>query len=192
MSKIVILYATAGIGHKKAALAIKEAFAEKSQDDVFIADALDYTNKFFRFSYSSMYISIVKHLPTVWGFFYYLLDNPLVYAAIKPIRRLVNHINSAGLVKFLLDASPDTVISTHFFSTEVVGNLKATGALKSRLITVITDYKSHIFWFAKNTDLYVVGSEYTKADLMKREIPEDRIKVLGIPCSRLFSRKHDR
>ncbi|UCD55230.1 MAG: glycosyltransferase [Candidatus Omnitrophota bacterium] len=193
MIKILILYATAGVGHKKAAFAIKEAFDKTGRKDVLLKDSLDYTNRFFKPSYNSIYLALVKYFPTLWGFFYYVLDNPWIYALTRPIRRLTNHINSKKLVKFLLTVRPETIIVTHFFASEVIAHLKKKGILKdSRLITVITDYKSHTFWLSKYVDCYIVGSEYTRDDLIRRGILPERIKPLGIPCAKSFSEKRNR
>ena len=190
--KTLIFYATAGIGHKKVAIAIKEAFDERGQKGVLLEDVLDYTNQFFKTSYCAIYIFLVRHIPALWGFFYYTLDNPCVYALIKPLRRLTNYINSKRLVGFLLAKKPETAIVTHFFPLEVIANLKKKGMLSTRLISVITDYKSHTFWISKYVDLYIAGSLYTKNDLIKRGIPAGQIKAYGIPCTKSFSEKHNR
>jgi len=190
MGKTLILYSTAGIGHKKAALAVKEAF-DRSGRDAVLLDALDYTSTFFRALYGPTYLFLVKYVPTIWGFFYYMLDNPLVYALVRPFRRLTNHVNSKKLVEFLLTTKPDTVIVTHFFPSEVIADLKKKGLLRTRLISVITDYKSHLFWLSKYVDCYIAASDYTKEDFMRRGIPAERIKVFGIPCASSFSREHD-
>jgi len=189
--KKIILYATAGIGHKKAALAIKEAFDKKDEKDVLLVDALKYTSKLFKVSYCSIYLLLVRYFPLVWGFFYHILDNSFLYFFLRPIRRLTNKINSGKLVKFLLKEKPDTAIVTHFLALEVIANLKKRGLLQTRLIAVITDYISHTFWLSKHVDLYVVGSEYTKRDFIRRGIRPEIIKPLGIPCESAFSKKHD-
>ena len=65
MKKILIVYSTAGIGHKKAALAVKKAFDEMQSPDVEteLIDALDYTNSFFKWSYLQAYLMMVNKLP---------------------------------------------------------------------------------------------------------------------------------
>ena len=189
--KNLILYATAGIGHKKAALAIKEAFDKKGIKDVVLEDVLNYTSRFFKASYCSIYIFLVKYLPTIWGFFYYILDIPFIYFFIEPIRRFTNKVNSFHFVKYLLDNKPENVIVTHFMPLEVIANLKKKGLINTRLIAVITDYKSHTFWLSQHVDLYIVPSDYTKDDFIKRGIDKDKIKALGIPCEMGFSKKHD-
>jgi len=191
MNDTVIFYATAGIGHKKAAVAVKEAFDNAGSKDVLLADVLDYTGNFFRLSYGAIYLFLIKYLPTLWGFCYYVLDNPLVYFFLSPIRRFVNHINSGKLVKFLITTKPKTVIVTHFMPSEVIAHMKKKGLLSTRLISVITDYRSHSFWLSEYIDRYIVASEYTKEDLLRRGVPADKIRVFGIPCAGSFSKEHD-
>ncbi len=49
MKRILIIYGTAGEGHKRAAFAIKSAFdSMDTGDDIRLIDALDYTNNFFK------------------------------------------------------------------------------------------------------------------------------------------------
>ncbi len=191
MNDTVIFYATAGIGHKKAAVAIKEAFDNAGRKNVLIADVLEYTDDFFRLSYGTIYLFLIKYLPTIWGFCYYILDNPVVYFLLSPIRRLVNHLNSKKLVKFLLETKPKTVIVTHFMPSEVISHLKKKKLLSTRLVSVITDYRSHSFWLSEYIDFYVAASEHTKADLIKRGVSPEKIRVFGIPCASCFAKEHD-
>ena len=192
--KILIVYATAGTGHKKAALAIKEALREIAPQDVQISiiDSLDYTNVFFKWSYLKIYLLMVNKLPHLWGFLYYLTDNFCFNRAIMHLRRFNNWLNSKRLVEHLLSSKPDCIVSTHFFTSEVISNLKKRGLLKSRLITVITDYRLHSWWISDFTDTYIVASEDAKADLTRYNIPSSSIKILGIPVEPSFSKKLDK
>lgn len=193
MAKILILYATAGIGHKKAAYAIKEAFDEVREKDVQMEDSLDYTSGFFKASYNATYLFFIKYIPLIWGLFYYLLDVTWFYNIfIRPLRRLTNLINTRQLVRFLIESKPEMVIVTHFLALEVIADLKRKGLFTAPLIAVVTDYKSHTFWLSDLADYYVAASEYTKVDLVKRGIRPERILVYGIPCGRGFSEERDR
>ena len=94
--KVLILYATAGIGHKKASMAVKEAFDELKLKDaeVTLADTLDYTNKFFKWTYLKAYLLMVNKLPTIWGFMYYLTDNFYINLLVARLRRINNWLNT--------------------------------------------------------------------------------------------------
>jgi processive 1,2-diacylglycerol beta-glucosyltransferase len=192
---ILILYATAGIGHKKASLAVKQALDEIAPKDVkvTVADSLDYTNPFFKWAYLESYLLMVNRLPTFWGLSYYLTDNRFVNIVVSFLRRINNYFNSAALRKYLIETKPDVVVSTHFFASEVIADMKRSGTVTSRLVTVVTDYRLHSWWVAPETDVYVVGGEEARSDLIdKWGTDPSRIKVLGIPVEPIFSKELDR
>lgn len=193
MKKILIIYATAGIGHKKASLAVKAALDEiaPGSADVSIIDALDYTNAFFKWSYLKAYLLMVNKLPTFWGLSYYITDNRYVDILISFLRRVNNWANSRKLERHLAETQPDVIVSTHFFASEVISDLKKRGLCRSKLITVVTDYRLHAWWVADDTDMYVVGGEDAKKDLLEWKVPEDKIRVFGIPVEPVFSKSHD-
>lgn len=194
MKKILIAYATAGIGHKKAAIAVKKAFDEMHPPDteIILIDALDYTNKFFKWAYLQSYLLMVNKLPTFWGLGYHLTDNRYLNIIISKIRRLNNWMNSRKFIRYLDQTNPDVIISTHFFASEVVADLKRAGRCGSRLVTVITDYRLHSWWVAKGTDDYVVACDDIAAELPGWGVSAGQIKVLGIPVEPVFSKKLDR
>ena len=191
--KILIAYATAGIGHKKAASAVKKAYEEMNLigAEVTLIDALDYTNDFFKWSYLQTYLLMVNKLPTFWGLSYYLTDNPFIDLFVSGLRRLNNWANSKKLVKLILDMKPDVVISTHFFASEVIADMKSKGLTKSKLVTVITDFRVHAWWIAEGTDYYVVASEDVRRELEERRIDPAIIRVMGIPVEPAFSKQSD-
>jgi processive 1,2-diacylglycerol beta-glucosyltransferase len=186
--RILISYATAGAGHRKAAFAVKKALEELgAEDDVEIIDSLDYTNAFFRWFYPRIYIFLVNRTPLLWGIGYYLLDNRFFYGLISWMRHFTNWVNTRRLAAYLAEKDYDVIISTHFLLPDVV-NMEGKNRIRSHLISVITDFRSHSFWIANAVDTYIVAHERTKHDLMSRYgIAEDKIKVSGIPIDPLFS-----
>lgn len=183
--KVLIIYALAGIGHKKAAEAIHRAFsaATKSQAEVILTDALDHTNRLFRWLYPRLYLYLILHIPHLWGFFYYLFNNRFGC--------IFNKIGTKQLKRYILRLSPDVIIATHFLPAAAAARLKRIGLLNTKLITVITDMYPHYYWISPEADMYVVGMQDTKSNLMQRGIDEERIKVSGIPIDMKFSRHKD-
>jgi processive 1,2-diacylglycerol beta-glucosyltransferase len=188
MKKVLIIYASAGDGHKKAAEAIYKGFLESGDDIHAIPiDSLNYTTRFFKFFYKRTYIVLIKKFPWAWGFFYRVLDNRFFFLLAAPFRMLTNYINSKRLREFLIEENFDLIVSTHFFAPYVISRLKAKSLLSSRLINVITDFKPHLFWIAKHVDRYIVASEQTRQDLAARGISSDKVIALGIPVRRQFT-----
>jgi processive 1,2-diacylglycerol beta-glucosyltransferase len=195
MKKILVSYATAGVGHKRAAISVMEALKELSPDgsaDISMIDSLDYTNGFFRWTYLKGFTFLVNRLPVLWGLGYYVTDNVYVNAVLSKFSSLSNWINSIKLRKYLIELQPDVIISTHFYLSEVVSQLRRVKALNSRLITVVTDYVIHAWWVNPETDMYVVGSEHARQDLLRWKTDPGKIEVVGIPVAPIFCKKLDR
>jgi processive 1,2-diacylglycerol beta-glucosyltransferase len=76
-NKVLILSASAGAGHIRAAQAIERAMNEtNTAKEVRHIDTLEYTNKIFRTLYSKAYIDMVNKAPEVLGWLYDQLDKP--------------------------------------------------------------------------------------------------------------------
>src|SRR5258708_7775945 len=121
--KILVIHATAGAGHKKAAEAIFHGLKAKGKHDARLVDALDYTNPFFKNTYPTSYAFLVTRLPWAWGFFFGLLDIPWMQPLVHLVRRLYNGFNAQALQKFLIQEQFDCVVTTQFLSAEVCAYL---------------------------------------------------------------------
>src|SRR3954454_18073942 len=75
--KVLILSASAGAGHLRAAQAIERAFGrDGGAHAVHHVDTLEFTNPLFRRLYSKAYIEMVNRMPEVLGWLYDRLDKP--------------------------------------------------------------------------------------------------------------------
>lgn len=190
--RIVILYASAGHGHEKAAKAVLAALnAHHPECETEIVDILKLMNPFFGKNYRSSYLYMISRLSWFWGFLYYGSDVGIVYFFLRPVRRFFNAVFAKALHEYLCAKNPDTVVSAHFMSTEVAGHLKSSGKIQSKVITVVTDYLPHYFWVKKGTDIYALPIEDTVAAMMQRGAPAERLQVTGIPADEKFSLRLD-
>lgn len=188
--KILIVYASSGAGHKKASEALRDVFLKFHKDiQVEFTDALNFTNPFFKKMYPATYEFMVSNLSFLWAFFYYLLDLRWLSWGISKCRRMINSINCKGFEDYIVRNSFDAVIATHFLPVEIISYLKKRGRYKGKLLTVVTDFGLHSFWVSKYVDKYVVATEITREDLIKRGILENKIEALGIPVRLEFLKK---
>src|SRR5438132_13737360 len=75
--RILVLSASVGAGHMRAAQAVELALREVVPDaTVRNLDILELTNAAFRRIYGKAYLDLVNRVPHVLGFFYDLLDQP--------------------------------------------------------------------------------------------------------------------
>jgi processive 1,2-diacylglycerol beta-glucosyltransferase len=75
--RILVLSASVGAGHLRAAQAVELALKETApQATVRNLDVLSLTNRAFRHVYGKAYLDLVNRAPHVLGYFYDLLDRP--------------------------------------------------------------------------------------------------------------------
>jgi len=186
--KVLIVYASAGAGHRKAAEALYNYIRESyPQTQVLIVDVLEKTNTLYRNIYIHGYLFLINHAKWLWGFLFWLTSIKALERIDSLISLFIGRINARGFSKFLIDENPDIIISTHFLPPEIAGYLKRKKLIKSKLVTVITDFGVHPFWITKTTDAYAVASEYTEKILIGEGINKEIIHVTGIPVDPKFS-----
>ena len=184
MSKVFIVYASAGAGHQKAAEALFDYLKRESPSlEIRLLDILDYSHPLVKRLYSDGYIFLISKLPWVWYFFYRLSS----YLGNHPVISLSNYRNSGAVCGLLRKERPDVGISTHFLSSSIIRVFKRRAlSPKPRLVAIITDYTLHPFWIGEGVDLYITSCAYVKEQLEKRGIESERIKAYGIPAKDTF------
>jgi processive 1,2-diacylglycerol beta-glucosyltransferase len=187
---VLVLSASAGAGHLRAAAAVESAFREMGvAEEVRHLDTLAYTNKVFRHLYSKAYIEMVNKTPEVLGWLYDALDKPWK----NERRRLaLDKLNTRPFVKLLKEYRPEIVVCTHFLPAEIISWLKAKERLKTRQAIVVTDFDVHAMWLCHHYEQYFVALEETRVHLEKLGIPPARISVTGIPIDPVFAVAKDK
>ena len=186
LNRVLILSASSGAGHTRAAQAIEQAFVEmKAAGEVRHIDTLAYTNKLFRTLYSKAYIEMVNKTPELMGWLYDQFDRPWK----NERRRLAfDKLNTRPFVKLLREYQPDITICTHFLPAEIISWLKAKQRLSTRQAIVVTDFDVHAMWLCRHYEHYFVALDETRAHLKKLGIAAERITVTGIPIDPVFTR----
>jgi len=191
--KVLIIYASAGAGHRRAAEAIYNYLKENSPDlDLVLLDALDKTNALFKFDYTKGYSFLIKYATTLWHWAFWATNYKFLRPISRRVARIINGINSQRLIHYFVQENPEVIISTHFLPSELAARLKKKNKISSKLITIITDYGVHPFWISSGTDLYVVASDFTKDRLVVEGVGVEKINVLGLPFDPKFLRLFDR
>lgn len=188
LNKIMIIYANSGAGHRRAAEALfctmKDAFPTAG---IKLLDVLDYTNPVFKKSYPQSYLFLVRYFPLLWGFGYYIIDNPYVDRIVRHFRRATNSRQAKGFFNLITAERPDLIVTTHFLPNELLSILKERRGLKAFLVTCITDYHPHIIWKDSGIDRYVTPTAEMTQKLKSWGIPERKILPLGLPIHPAFT-----
>lgn len=188
--KVLVLSASAGAGHIRAAEAIEGAIRETgAAEEVRHIDTLAYTNKLFRHLYSKAYLEMVNKTPEVLGWLYDHLDKPWK----NERRRLaLDKLNTRPFVKMLKAYQPEITICTHFLPAEIISWLKAKQRIQTRQAIVVTDFDVHAMWLCHHYEQYFVALEETRVHLERLGIPPEKITVSGIPIDTVFAAKKEK
>src|SRR4051812_36435726 len=190
VNKVLILSASAGAGHLRAAQAIERAFAEVgTAQSVHNYDTLEFTNPLFRRLYSRAYIEMVNRMPEVLGWLYDRLDQP---DQDDRLQLAFDKLNTGPLIKLLERLQPDITICTHFLPAEIISWLIGKGRLATRQAIVVTDYDVHAQWLCPNYAHYFVAIDETRAHLEELGVPSAKVTVSGIPIDPAFARPKDK
>jgi processive 1,2-diacylglycerol beta-glucosyltransferase len=190
LDKVLILSASAGAGHVRAAQALERAFVELgAAREVRHVDALQLTNKVFRTLYSKTYLELVDHAPDVLGWLYDFLDTPWE----KERRRLAwDKLNTRRFVKMLERHQPDLVLCTHFLPAEIISWLKAKERLACAQAITVTDFDVHAMWLCHHFEQYFVAIDETREHLVRLGVPPEKVTVSGIPIDPVFAQRKDK
>lgn len=190
LNSVLILSASAGAGHVRAAQALEQAFIATGRvGSVQHIDALAYTTKVFRNVYSKAYIDMANKAPDVLGWLYDHLDKPWR----NERRRLAfDKLNAMPFVKMLQKAQPDIVVCTHFLPSEMISWLRAKGRVHYPQTVVVTDMDVHALWLCRHVEQYFVALDETKEHLQLLGIPQEKVTVSGIPVDTVFTVPKDK
>lgn len=188
-SAILILHATAGAGHKRAAEAIAAALKAKNQAHR-LADTLECTTAFFRYMYVKSYINLVQKAPELWGYLYERSDVAEPTTSRSARARLVfDKLNSRSFRKLVDEVRPGLIVCTHFLPLELLSDLKGRKKLDTPVHAVVTDVGLHSFWVYPNIEHYHVATPSTARELVRKGYPAEQISVTGIPVDPIFSNR---
>jgi processive 1,2-diacylglycerol beta-glucosyltransferase len=182
--RVLILSASVGSGHVKAADALARVMRGRSDvEEVLSDDSLDHTNVLHKQFYSTLYKKLSAMLPEFLGWWYETSDDPWV--ADKG-RLLIDLPQALPLINLVREFKPDVILCTHFMPAGVISWLIANGKLEARLGVVITDFHFHAFWITRAFNWYFVAQEDDKIHMEALGLPADRIEVTGIPVEPEF------
>src|SRR5271169_685418 len=101
--RVLVLSASSGAGHVRAAQALEEAFRARGECRVEHVDALAYVSKLFQRLYDKAYISMVRRAPDLMGLIYERTDQPWRH----PRRRLaLDRLDTQPMIQMLKRVQP--------------------------------------------------------------------------------------
>ena len=187
--RVLLLSASSGAGHVRAAQALEQAFSARGDCTVEHIDAINYVSKIFRGIYDKAYISMARRAPELLGVLYDRTDQP--WNNMRQ-RLTMDLLNAQPMIRMLRRMQPDLCVATHFLPGEILAWLVAKKKLRARNAIVITDYDVHALWLCRTVDRYYVAIEEAAEYLIALGVPKETVCVSGIPIDPAFACPADR
>jgi 1,2-diacylglycerol 3-beta-galactosyltransferase len=182
---ILILFSDTGGGHRAAARALTDAL--RSLDPtcvVTLADPLIGQGPAIVRRLASLYSPVIRRSRAAWGAVYHTSNTKATFAAISAVF-------GPGVRKVVMDLlrkhDPDLILSVHPLLNHISYQAIRRGGRPRALMTVITDLVDfHRGWTFSQADLVVAPTERARRVALRRRVPPDRVKLLGLPVDLRF------
>jgi processive 1,2-diacylglycerol beta-glucosyltransferase len=177
---VTVLTSSFGGGHRMIARTVAATVRDlRPEWDV---EVLDFFEEFVGRSFSRgvawSYGFSARSAPFLYGSFYRTAQ------WIGEHRRVQSWLNRVGrrrLCDYVRSRRPNAVVSTYPTPSAVLCALKRQGEVSVPSVTILTDCASHSQWIHGGVDLYLVGHEGLRDDLIRLGVPGERIRASGVP-----------
>jgi processive 1,2-diacylglycerol beta-glucosyltransferase len=186
MTRILVLSASAGAGHNRAAEAIREsALAYCPGVETEWIDTLKFTNRVFAKLYEQSYVWMASYSPSLWGALYKAAGKNTEHKKITQLIELHDRLAYRKVMERVEAFKPDVAICTHFLPAYVL----LAKRVDIPVYVVITDFDAHSLWVLKKAKGYFVASDEVKVQLARYGYPAAQIRTTGIPIHPVFSQE---
>jgi 1,2-diacylglycerol 3-beta-galactosyltransferase len=182
---VLILFSDTGGGHRAAARALTDALKQLDPTCIItVADPLISQGPTVVRRLASLYSPVIQRSRTAWGAVYHSSNTKPTFAAIRAVF-------GPGVRKVILELinrhDPDVVLSVHPLLNQISHQAIQRSGRPRGLMTVITDLVDfHRGWTFSQADLVVAPTETARRVAIRRRVPPDRVKLLGLPVDMRF------
>jgi len=188
--RVLLMYITRVSGHRQATIAVQQSLKQLDPSvEAPIVNGFGYTYPVLEKVVHNTYMGVIKTTPKVWDYMY---DNPKIVKNSQSIQKFLHKTSHDKIGRLFAKYLPDTVVCTQAFPCGMVAAYKVEKKLNTKIIGVLTDFAPHSFWINEGVDYYIVPSMDAKERFIKKGVPEDAIKIYGIPLRMNFSLQLDK
>ena len=193
---VIIMHASVGSGHRSAANAIAQAFqmlAESDDEsvpanvDVEVLDVLDWGRvRFDGDKAASLFTGFTRPIyDLTWR---YTFTGRLLWGG----GTVWSRIMFPAFTEHVREKRPCAIICTHITAANVAVGARMLTGQDFPIVCVPTDYETEGLWPHLHSDLFCVASESMAETLRPRRVPEERIRITGIPTREDFRKAYDK
>src|SRR5712692_438153 len=185
VKRIALLTLSIGSGHVRAAEVLRRALMDGGEDvEVRTFDVLELAASWFLTLYVRPYWWMLRHAPWLWRWLFERRQK-MRHRATAP-RWMFRH-GCAEVLWRLKVFNPHLVIVTEIGAAALAALVKREGWFNGPIQAVQTDLQTEPPWVQPEIDVYCVGSEESKSQLITWGVSPNRIFLCGIPVDPAFA-----
>lgn len=177
--RILIMTASVGSGHIKAAEAIMEKLAPTLQNcEIRMIDFMDREVSVVNWLLKKLYLKMLAFVPNLYDLFYKVSGDGSGGAFAQNMFSFIMYRTMKEIIETF---EPIAIICTHPFPEGTAAMSKRRGAKNFFLAAVLTDYSLHKIWIYPEVDFYFTATEEMKTELIAQGFSANQIAACGIP-----------
>ncbi len=177
--KILIMSASIGAGHVKAAEAIRKELEDRfPEDSVRVLDFMDRRISVFHWLLKKLYLFMLDFVPNLYDVFYHVAGGPSGGTFARQLSAAAMYFPMAGLLRH---HEPDLLICTHPFPEGAAALWKRIHGKSLPLMAVLTDFSLHQIWIYRQVDAFFTATEEMRNGLIEMGFPGESVHACGIP-----------
>ena len=189
--RVLILSATTGGGHMRAANALKEYIKSiNPYSAVRITDTIQYISPTLNKAVTEGYVYLATKTPKLFGYVYKSADT--VDTTLNKTVEIVSSTVRNKLKPMLDDFQPDIIVTTHPFAAEIFTALKSHTGIPIPIISIVTDFAIHQTYINDLVDAYILSSREMVSQMVDRGVDRVKLYPYGIPVKQEFYKHYER
>jgi 1,2-diacylglycerol 3-beta-galactosyltransferase len=187
-SRILVLTADAGSGHRSASRAIEDGFTAQYGDaaQVTIVNPIHHpgASSVLRL-YEQVYLDEMQHVPALYHLTYALTD---ITGVNQVLAGSVHQLLHTAIRKVLREHPADVVIGVFPIFTAIVASILRHEETRPGIMSVVTDLGSvHSTWFSRHDDYCAVPTSLARRKAIRCGLEPRRVVTTGMPVRPEFA-----
>ena len=182
-ARILILTASIGSGHLRAAEAIRAALAAHPQAGMIQVDVVDFMARevsAVHYLMKRIYLMMLRFVPDLYDVFFRIAGKR---ASGGIVRGAFAQVMVRTMGRIIKAYAPDLVIATHPFPEGAAALWRTRHGASYSLVVLMTDYALHAMWLVRGVDAYFVATESMAREMAARGFAPQTVHAAGIPIT---------
>lgn len=180
-ARILILTASIGAGHTRAAEAIRAALSAHPAAAGMQIDVVDFMTRevsMIHYLMKRIYLTMLRFVPDLYDVFFRIAGQKTSGSAVRGAFAQVMVRTMGRLVRRY---APDLIVATHPFPEGAAALWRARHSGSFQLAALLTDYALHAIWLVRPVDTYFVATEAMAAQMTALGFSRSAVYATGIP-----------